>query len=127
MESKNLFSDIDLSMTKNPATGDIYLIQNERAIATSFKNLLQTNFYERLFRPEIGTQLYSLLFENNTSGLTNFINDVITLTISNFEKRVKIVDINTSFENHSLFINISYQIVGFQEIYNATVFIKKTK
>lgn len=124
---KILFSDIDLSLTKNPATGDIYLIQNEKAIANSFKNLLQENFYERLFRPEIGTQLYSILFENNVGGLDAFIEDIIKLTISNFEKRVKIIDINVNSEKHSLYITINYQIVGFQDIYNATVFLKKTK
>lgn len=127
MNKKILFSDIDLSFAKNPATNDIYLLQNEAAIARSFKNLLTENFYERLFRPEIGTQIFSLLFENNSDVLDDFLKDVIELTILNFESRIEIKDIKISHENHALYITIDYVIVGFQNIYSSTIFLKKTK
>lgn len=127
MDKKILFSDIDLSFAKNPATNDIYLLQNEQAIARSFKNLLNENFYERLFRPEIGTQIFSLLFENNSDVLDEFLKDVINLTIMNFESRVEIKNIDIAHENHSLYITIEYIIVGFQTIYTSTIFLRKTK
>lgn len=127
MNKKILFSDIDLSFAKNPATNDIYLIQNENAIARSFKNLLNENFYERLFRPEIGTQIFSLLFENNSDVLDEILRDVIQLTISNFESRIEIKNIDITHQNNTVYITIEYIIVGFQKVYSSTIFLKKTK
>ena len=57
------FSDIDLSLTANPVTGDIAELENEKAVGQSIRNILATGKYERLFRPDLGADLKSLLFD----------------------------------------------------------------
>ena len=58
------FVDLDLSFKVNPFTKDLYLKTDEEAVKTALKHLIQTRNFERPFHPEIGTQVYSLLFEN---------------------------------------------------------------
>ena len=58
------FKDIDLDFGRNIVTNDVNTIEDVIAIKRSVKNLVQTNFYERLFHPELGCGVRQLLFEN---------------------------------------------------------------
>ena len=60
------FRDIDLNFQRHPVTNDIVKIEDVDAIKRSVKNLVQTNFYERPFHPELGCGVRDLLFENFT-------------------------------------------------------------
>jgi phage baseplate assembly protein W len=60
------FSDLDLNFNIHPIKKDINLHKGEMAIINSIKNLVLTNHYERPFRPEIGSNVRRLLFENET-------------------------------------------------------------
>ena len=57
------FVDIDPNFTANPVTGDIMTNNDTRAILFAVKNLVLTNFYERLFHSEIGSPVNQLLFD----------------------------------------------------------------
>ena len=61
--SERVFKDLDLNFTPHPIKKDVSKHVNERAIINSVKNLVSTNFYERPFRPELGSNIRSLLFE----------------------------------------------------------------
>ena len=52
--------------------------------------MILTNHYERPFRPELGSNLRRLLFENVDSLLAAQIEREIEETINNFEPRVRI-------------------------------------
>ena len=56
------FSDINLSMKRNPVTKDLDEITNEQAVQASILNILATGPYERLFRPDLGSGLNEMLF-----------------------------------------------------------------
>ena len=58
------YIDLDLDFTRNPATNDVSFKKDEEAIKRSVRNLVLTNFGERKFHPEIGSDAYSYLFEN---------------------------------------------------------------
>ena len=57
------WSDLDLNFTRHPVTNDIVRKLDVESIKRSVKNLILTNKYERLFHPEIGSGITSLLFE----------------------------------------------------------------
>ena len=61
--SRRWWTDIDINMTLHPVNKDIVLKQDITAVKRSLKNLLETNHYERPFKPNIGTNYSSLLFE----------------------------------------------------------------
>jgi phage baseplate assembly protein W len=59
-----IYSDIDFTFTKKPVTADIALSYDAQAVTRSIRNLLNTQNYDRLFNPDLGSQITGLLFEN---------------------------------------------------------------
>lgn len=108
-----IFSDIDPNFIKNPKTGDILLVRDERSIRQSLSNLLQTSFGERLFRPQIGGSLRNLLFEP-IDGITTFeIKDRILSTINNHEPRVNnvFVDVVSDADKNEYKVSVEFSII----------------
>ena len=85
---KKIYSDLDLSFNRNPVTGDIAISYDEQAILRSVRNLLLTNFYERPFQPDLGSNLTGLLFENTSAAMESIITREIKDCITNYEPRV---------------------------------------
>jgi phage baseplate assembly protein W len=112
--SKNTktFVDLDLSFKANPFTKDIYLKTDEEAVKTALKHLIQTKNFERPFHPEIGTQVYSLLFENFSPAVRIALERTIRETIEKFETRVRIINVNVqeTVESNDLAINIVFAL-----------------
>ena len=54
------FKDISLSFTPHPVTKDLPVLTNERAIARSVSNLVETIPSERFFNSIIGTDIVVL-------------------------------------------------------------------
>jgi phage baseplate assembly protein W len=84
------FKDLDLNFNIHPVKKDINLHKGEFAIINSLKNLILTNYYERLFQPELGSNVRRLLFENVDNLMGARIEKEIEQTIINFEPRVQI-------------------------------------
>lgn len=91
--SGRIFKDLDLNFTIHPIKKDINVHIKEYAVINSVKNLLLTNFYERPFKPELGSNVRRLLFENVDSLTASQLERAITETIENYEPRVKIKNI----------------------------------
>ena len=90
IESTRNFKDLDLNFTIHPVRKDINTHRNEYAIINSVKNLVSTNHYERPFRPEIGSNIRRLLFENIDTVIAAQLERAIVETIENFEPRVQV-------------------------------------
>jgi phage baseplate assembly protein W len=88
--SERTFKDLDLNFTKHPVKLDINVHKNEFAIINSIKNLILTNHYEKPFRPDIGSNIRRLLFENIDSVIAAQIEKEISEVIGNFEPRAQV-------------------------------------
>lgn len=84
------FRDLDLNFNIHPVKKDISKHLGEFAIINSVKNLVLTNFYERPFQPELGSNVRRLLFENVDSVTAAQLERAIEETITNFEPRVQV-------------------------------------
>lgn len=93
ISSERIFRDLDLNFTLHPVKKDVSTHINEYAIINSVKNLISTNFYEKPFRPEIGSSVRNLLFENVDPLVAARIERAIAETISNYEPRVSVTNI----------------------------------
>jgi len=82
------FSDINLSMKRNPVTKDLDEITNEQAVSASINNILSTGPYERLFRPDLGAGLKEMLFEPMTELTATRISNRIRTAVEIQEPRV---------------------------------------
>lgn len=92
-DTTRTFRDLDLNFTIHPIRKDINVHKNEYAIINSVKNLILTNFYERPFQPQIGSNVRSLLFENIDTIIAAQLERAIEETILNYEPRVQISNI----------------------------------
>jgi len=88
-----IYSDLDLTFNKVSVTGDVAIRYDEQAVIRSVRNLLLTNTYDRLFQPQIGSNVTKLLFENIDPLTASLLQNEISNTIKNFEPRVSIQSI----------------------------------
>ena len=108
------YRDLDLDFTANPGNSDVSRKFGEEAIKRSIRNLILTNFYDRPFRPFIGSNVQKQLFEN-ASGLTTInIQNAIQETIRNFEPRVDVISVKvqSSEDDHYVVAGIKFLIKG---------------
>ena len=88
------FSDLNFDFSTNPSTADVTKKFDEEAIKSSVKNLISTRPFERPFHPEIGSQVYALLFEPLTDTTVPVLVSTIRNTIEIFEPRVDLIDVD---------------------------------
>jgi phage baseplate assembly protein W len=93
ISTERTYRDLDLNFTKHPVKKDVSKHINEFAVINSVKNLVSTNYFERPFRPQIGSGLRDLLFENVDPIISSQLERAIEETIINYEPRVEIVNI----------------------------------
>jgi len=106
------FSDINMLFTVNPVSGDVTKKVDEEAIKAAVRNLITTMHYERPFHPEIGCQIFSLLFEPYDTITRNVMIKTIEDVIAKFEPRVTITEIklvNTE-DNNNINIDVYFKI-----------------
>jgi phage baseplate assembly protein W len=90
-----VFSDLNLNFVAHPLTGDITKLTNIEAVKRSVRNLINTNFYERPFHPEIGSNVRAVLFEPVSPIIEDILSRHIQDVIENFEPRVELININS--------------------------------
>ena len=108
------FKDLSFNFTKNPITNDIVVLKNEEAIKQSVKNLILTNIGERPFRPQIGSDTTSYLFELSTSISANTLIEKIENLVVLYEPRIELVrvDVDVTEDLNQFDILIDYNIIG---------------
>ena len=108
------FSDIDLNFTRNTITSDIIKVEDIIAVKRSVKNLVQTNFYERPFNPELGCGVRELLFEPFTPMTKVFLERKIEEVLTNYEPRVEVqnIAVDDDQDRNRLVVDIYFYVVG---------------
>ena len=91
--SSQIYKDINLNFSKHPVSGDISTLSDIEAVKRSVRNLVNTNFYERPFHPEIGSDVRSILFEPVSPLVADVLKRHIQDVIQNFEPRAELIDI----------------------------------
>jgi phage baseplate assembly protein W len=127
--STRLFKDLDLNFTRNPVTNDITKIEDVDAVKRSVKNLVQTNFYERPFRPELGCGIRELLFENYNPITGIFLKRKIEEVITNFEPRVMLnqITLDDDPDRNRLKVSIYFYIQGIEDPVVVETFLERLR
>jgi len=112
-----IYSDIDMSFTLNPVTGDIYKKVDVNAVKQAMKNLLLTPYYSKPFTPNYGSPIYDLLFEPMDSSTAGAMASLIEETFDNFERRVRIdkVIVYPDYNSQEYKIQINFHVMGVRE------------
>jgi phage baseplate assembly protein W len=108
------YSDLNLLFSSHPSTADVTKKVDEEAIKASLRNLISTRNYERPFHPEIGCQIYSLLFENFTPVTKQVMKRTIFQVINKFEPRVQVLDviIRDMVDSNSISVDVIFKIIN---------------
>jgi phage baseplate assembly protein W len=123
------YSDLDLDFIAHPTTGDVVKKTGEEAIKRSVRNLILTNFYDRPFRPSIGSNVQKLLFENANPLVVGFLKDAIEEVITNFEPRVKLVDLKVDFDydGNGYKVGLAFMIANKSDPIITTLFLERLR
>lgn len=128
-ESSREYKDLDLSFNIHPVRKDINVHRGVTAVINSVKNLILTNFYERPFQPELGSNLRRLLFENLDVITASSIEREISQTITNFEPRVRIIGVNVSpqYDENGFSVDLEFLINNITEPITITFFLERVR
>jgi len=123
------YSDFNLDFTAHPVTGDITKKLNENAISQSIRDLLLTSHYERLFNPDIGSNLKKFLFEPIDNVTTSLIQDEIFRTLANYESRIIIQDVVAApnYEEDRYDVTITFFVNNSPEPLTITFFLERVR
>jgi phage baseplate assembly protein W len=115
-----LYKDIDLTFAKT-TSNDVAKRIDVNAVKQSIKNLLLTRPGERPFQPNLGSELYSILFEPMDAVTVETLKGVISNCIGNYEPRVKLqeVAVNPNYDENAYDVSLYFYIVG---IYSPVTF-----
>jgi len=116
-QSKNvsepkLYADIDFRFKPHPLTGDVTIKYDSDAIRRAVRNIVLTNFYERPFKPSLGSSIRNQLFELGSDRKIRRMQSKISKTIESLEPRVEKVKVTLSdvSDRNELSVNIFYNI-----------------
>lgn len=123
------YSDLDLDFIAHPTTGDIVRKTGDDAIKRSVRNLILTNFYDRPFRPYIGSNTQKLLFELINPMTASLIKDAIFEVIKNYEPRVRIDQLIVSMDedNNGYNVSMRYEILNRGEPALISLFLERIR
>ena len=125
---KNDYSDLDLDFVPDK-TKDVNILYGDDAIKRSLRNLVLTNFYDKPFRPGVGSNVIRLLFENVTPLTMNFLREAITEVIENYEPRVKLKELVVTFkpDDNGFNVTITYIILNRGEPVVSSIFLERLR
>ena len=127
--SSRIFSDLNLDFLQNTATKDIQKLTDIEAVKRSVRNLIKLNHYEKPFRPEIGSNLRAMLFENITPQINHAISKQIDLLIRNYEPRCRLVQLNVQpdVDRNGYRASISFFVVNHPERVEVETFLERLR
>lgn len=123
------FSDFRNSFKTTPYGNQLVKVVNEEAVKQSLKNLILTDPGERLFQPNLGSGLRSMLFELNLSDEIELIRKFIQNCADNCEPRVNIVsiDLNNEKDENAISLSIVFQVINNPEPVTLDVVLKRVR
>ena len=126
---KKIYSDLDLTFTRNPATGDVSMSYDEQSVIRSVRNLLMTNFYERPFQPTLGSNLNAFLFEQISAITASSIETEIKNVVTTYEPRVAIdnIEVVAIEDANAFYVNLSFFIGNNTSPSEVNILLERTR
>ena len=123
------YTDLDLNFRSHPFTKDILLKKGDNSIKQSVKNLVLTRKGEKPFHPEIGSHIYTHLFDNMTVDTVVNIKTTIEDVINTYEPRVVLssVDVTANPDQNSYDVTIVFRLINESDPITVEFFIERLR
>jgi phage baseplate assembly protein W len=127
--TKQIYSDFLTDLNPHPIVKDIVKYTNENAVSKSIRNLMLTNRGERLYQPDIGTDINRMLFEPMSDGISELLSTYITNTINVYEPRAKVLNTKTvpDFDNNLYSVYITFMVINKQEPITVNISLRRVR
>ena len=123
------YKDLDLDFTRHPVTNDVVKIEDVNAVKRSVRNLVNTQFYERPFHPELGCGVRDLLFENFTPMTGIFIRRKIEEVLVNYEPRANIssIAVGEDADRNGISVEVNFYVLNLPNPVSVTTTLKRIR
>ena len=123
------YRDLDLDFTRHPVTNDVVKIEDVNAVKRSVRNLVNTQFYERPFHPELGCGVRDLLFENYSPMTGMFIRRKIEEVLINYEPRAKLssIEVNEEQDRNGIKVEVNFYVLNLPNPVTVTTTLKRIR
>jgi hypothetical protein len=113
-KKQEYFSDFLNNFDRHPITSTLARITNEDSITQSIRNIVLTNLGERVFEPNIGSDIKRALFEPNDTITAENIILFVKSTIKQNEPRALVnnVFVYPSPDDNSFTVNVVYSVIN---------------
>jgi phage baseplate assembly protein W len=101
------FSDFTDDFTKHPVTSTLAIVRNADSVKQGFKNLILTDPGERFFNPYFGCGIRGSLGEPDDPFIVEEVTRQISLSVSQFEKRISLMNVSVSAASDQNQLNVS--------------------
>jgi phage baseplate assembly protein W len=127
--TKQIYSDFLTNLNPHPIVKDIVKYTNENAVSKSIRNLMLTNRGERLYQPDIGTDINRMLFEPMSDGISELLSTYITHTINVYEPRAKVLNTRVipDFDNNLYSVYITFMVINKQEPITVNISLRRVR
>lgn len=121
--------DLDIIFVTNSTNTDLVVKKGENSVKQSLKSLLLTDFYEKLFRPNIGSNIKQLLFEPVDFISERILEDSITNVIDNYEPRVNLISVSVTArqDEDGYDVVITYSLKNTNIVQQIDTFLQSTR
>mgnify|MGYP001486660245 FL=1 len=127
--SARIYKDLNLDFQQNSATKDIQKLLDVESVKRSVRNLINLNYYEKPFHPEIGSNLRGLLFENISPQISHYMGKQIELLIKNYEPRCKMVEVvnKPNIERNGYSVSVSFYVINTPNPIQVETFLERLR
>tara|TARA_B100000927_G_scaffold237233_1_gene197999 strand:- start:191 stop:616 length:426 start_codon:yes stop_codon:yes gene_type:complete len=128
-KSVRTYRDLDLDFTRHPVTNDVVAIEDVNAVKRSVRNLINTNFYERPFHPELGCGVREMLFENYTPMTGIFMRRKIEEVLSNYEPRARLtsIEVNEQMDRNAIDVVVNFYVLNLPNPVSVTTTLQRIR
>jgi len=123
------YTDLDLTFAPHPAKKDLMISTGELAVVRALKNLLLTNYYEKPFQPEYGSNIRKLLFEPMSPITSSALAKEVEYVIKNFDHRVSLKSVNVTalYDDNVYQVTIYFYIENLVEPFTADFILSRLR
>ena len=123
------YSDLDLTFNMHPGKKDLLISTGEIAVVRALKNLLLTNYYEKPFNPDYGSNIRKLLFENLSPITAGVLSKEVEFVINNYEPRVSLQEVSVQplYDYNSYQVTITFYINNLVDPYTADFILTRLR
>jgi hypothetical protein len=130
LDRKNeLYSDFLTNLNTHPVSRETLRFVNETAVTRSIRNLLNTQQGERLYQPDIGSNVRKLLFEPIDDVTSDILTSTIRDTLTAYEPRAKVLNVEVvpDEERNRYVVTVVYMLINKSDPISVNITLQRVR